>query len=366
MHRSFSEKFPRWVLFLTLGFVVSLAYPLIFALADNYGMCGGCGTVTVRPEMIGFLIGGFGLALLRREYRTSPFSPLSPLLLGFATGMVLPEFFGCPWCMFMQLGYGKANRLPEILGFFGGIWGGTALLRRGMSLEKGPELHISSKTSSLLVVLTVLGTLWWMKAHIGISGSLEIFSMAGVVLIGVLLGAAMQRIRFCVVEGVRNAFFMSSSETVLTGSSSIAAMILGSLLYALATGTFSFEGLYLSSSEDLLQQSFIFVNAALAGIAFTLAGGCTVWHAVNTGNGSMHSLTFLGGMLAAAWLHKLPAFLGFTKTFQQEIFFWAPRMNAFYRWTGAHILYLCIGGGALLLVLWLNRSSFFENSGETL
>lgn len=69
-------------------------------------------------------------------------------------------------------------------------------------------------------------------------------------------------------------------------------------------------------------------------------------------------------MLAAAWLHKLPAFLAFTKTFQHGLFSWAPRMNALYRWLGAHILYLCIGGGALLLVLWFNRNSFFENPEE--
>ncbi|HPJ24884.1 MAG TPA: hypothetical protein PLW97_05615 [Synergistaceae bacterium] len=360
MHKSLSEKFPLWTLFLSLGFAVSLAYPLIFALADNYGMCGGCGTVTVRPEMIGFMIGGFALALLRKEFRTTPFSPLSPLLLGFATGMVLPEFFGCPWCMFMQLGYGKVDRLPEILGFIGGIWAGTKLLRRGISLEGGPQLRIPSKISFFLVICTILGTLQWMKINMEISGALEIFSMAGVVLVGILLGLAMQRIRFCVVEGVRNAFLIPSGETIKKGFASIIAMILGSLLYALGTETFDFSGLYLSSGEDILRQSFIFASAALAGIAFTLAGGCTVWHAVNTGNGSMHSLTFLGGMLAAAWLHKLPAFLVFTKNFQQAMFFRAPRLNALYRWIGAHTLYLLVGVGILLLILWINRRSLSE------
>jgi hypothetical protein len=39
-------------------------------------------------------------------------------------------------------------------------------------------------------------------------------------------------------------------------------------------------------------------------------------------------------------------------------------MTPLYRWIGAHTLYLLIGGAAFVLVLWMNRRSFF--SGEDL
>ncbi len=352
------KKLPSFVLPLALGFAVSLAYPLIFALAELYGMCGGCGTVTVRPEMVGFMIGGFILALYRREFHSPSFAPLSPLLLGFATGVVLPEFFGCPWCMFMQLGAGDVGRLPQIAGFIAGIWGGSVLLRRGASVEAGPKVHFSSRVTPLLVLAVIGGSLWWMKENMEVSGTSEVLAMAGVVLVGVLLGTAMQRIRFCLVEGLRNAFLIPS--TVLKGVAPLVGMVGGAFLYALARGELAFVGLDLTQWDLLVQQGFAFACAGLAGMAFTLAGGCTVWHAVNTGNGSMHSLTFLGGMLAAAWLHKLPGFLMFTREFQQGIFAWAPRMNYLYRWIGAHTLYLLIGGAAFMLVLWINRRSFFS------
>ena len=352
------EKLPSFVLPLALGFAVSLAYPLIFALAELYGMCGGCGTVTVRPEMIGFMIGGFALALYRKEFRSSSFAPLSPLLLGFATGVVLPEFFGCPWCMFMQLGTGGVERLPQIGGFIAGIWGGSALLRRGAAVEAGPTWRIPTRLTQLLILAVVGGSLWWMKENMEVSGSRENLAMAGVVLVGIVLGAAMQRIRFCLVEGLRNTFLIPS--TTAKGVAPLVGMVGGAFLYGLARGELAFLGLDLTQGDVLVQQIFVFTCAGLAGMAFTLAGGCTVWHAVNTGNGSMHSLTFLGGMLAAAWLHKLPGFLLFTREFQQGMFFWAPRMNALYRWIGAHTLYLLIGGAAFVLVLWINRRSFFS------
>jgi hypothetical protein len=164
------------------------------------------------------------------------------------------------------------------------------------------------------------------------------------------------------VEGLRNAFLIPS--TILKGAAPLVGMVGGAFLYALARGELAFVGLDLTQGDLLVQQGFVFTCAGLAGMAFTLAGGCTVWHAVNTGNGSMHSLTFLGGMLAAAWLHKLPGFLLFTREFQQGIFAWAPQMTPLYRWIGAHTLYLLIGGAAFVLVLWMNRRSFF--SGEDL
>ena len=338
---------------LAVGIAVAFCYPLMFYFAEWYGLVGGCTGVTTRPEVSGFMIGSLLMAVSRKEFRSQPAFLVGPLLLGFATGFALPEFFGCPWCVFLQLGYGHAGRAFEAAAFVFGGWLGVRMLMKGFSVQTGARVAVPDAWAKRLVVATAVASACYMAWSLDLNYPRQFLAVGVVILVGAALGAAMQAVRFCVVEGLRNALWFRMP----SGFIPVVSMIGGSLLYALLSGTFTPDFLPADPIKGLWPTLVKSVSTALASFAFMLSGGCTVWHAVNAGNGALSGLVFLGGMLLSSLVHKLAALASLENAFAGLLFSDAPKVTHAMRTLSSSVLSLLIAAAVVLAALLIFRAT---------
>jgi len=338
---------------LAVGLAVAFCYPLMFYFAEWYGLVGGCTGVTTRPEISGFMLGALLAAVSGKEFVSRPAFLAGPLLLGFATGFALPEFFGCPWCVFLQFGYGHMGRIFEVAGFVFGGWLGVRLIRNGFTIQNGASVRVRDEWARRLVVATAVASACYMAWSLDLNYPRQYLAVGIVILIGAALGAAMQRVRFCVIEGLRNALWFRMP----SGFIPIASMAAGSLVYALLSGTFSFDFLPDDPLKGLWPTLVKAVSTALASFAFMLSGGCTVWHAVNAGNGTLSGLVFLAGMLLSTLAHRMSWLVALERAFTGILFSGEPRVSHAMRTLSSSILSLLIAAAIVTFVLLIFRST---------
>ena len=142
-----------WVVVIA-GAVVGLAAVVLTHLGNpaNMGFCiacflrdtaGGLGlhraaaVQYIRPEIIGLVLGSFGIALFKGEFSAKGGSaPLTRFVLGFFVMIGCLMFLGCPFRMILRLAGGDLNALLGGLGFVLGILAGVFFLKKGYSLKR--------------------------------------------------------------------------------------------------------------------------------------------------------------------------------------------------------------------------------------
>lgn len=266
----------------------------------------------LRPEIIGLGLGAFMAALATREF--SPrggASPLIRLLLGAIAALGALVFLGCPWRAVLRLAGGDGNALLGLAGLATGIFIGAQFLRRGYSLgvSQKQSFAVGLIFPTVLVALLALrfvfapvegeaqsGILWYSLEGPGSKHATLLISLAA----GLAAGFLAQRSRFCTVGAFRDIFLHKSFHLFF----GLAALGAAAFAVNMIVGQFhpGFAGQPVAHTDGLWN----FSGMLVAGLAFTLAGGCPGRQLFAGGEGSTDAALFALGMLfGGAAAHRL-------------------------------------------------------------
>jgi YedE family putative selenium metabolism protein len=268
----------------------------------------------LRPEVMGLLLGATASAWVGREFRArGGGAPLVRFCLGFLAMLGALVFLGCPWRALLRLAAGDANAVPGLAGLMAGVGEGVAFLKAGFTLGRS---HPNESASAWVMPALMLGLLLLavFSPELGrvdgrptgpVFASVEgpgsqhaplFLSLAA----GLACGVLAQRTRFCTVGGIRDVmlmrdFHLLGGAAAFLGTASVLNVALGSFKWG-------FTGQPLAHSAHVWN----FAGMALAGLAFTLAGGCPGRQLVMAGEGDADAGVFVLGMLVGAgFAHNL-------------------------------------------------------------
>lgn len=308
------------------GIVAGVIASLLFRLGNpgNMGVCVVCFSRDIagalglhraevvqyiRPEIIGFVLGAFLAALLYREFRPrTGSSPLVRFFLGMFASIGALVFLGCPWRAYLRLSGGDWNAVPGILGLVGGIALGIVFLRRGFSLGRNrPAPQALGWVMPVFVVVLLLlllfaprfgrdaeenpaGPIFFSKSGPGSQHAPLLISL----LAGLVIGFLAQRSRFCTVGALRDLILLRDPHLF----NGIVAFVVSAFVANLVLGQFhpGFANQPVAHSNVLWN----FGGMVLAGLAFTLAGGCPGRQFFLSGEGDGDAAIFAMGMFAGA------------------------------------------------------------------
>ncbi|EFC90124.1 conserved hypothetical protein [Dethiosulfovibrio peptidovorans DSM 11002] len=304
------------------GIAVGVLAPLLVHLGNpgNMGICVACferdiagalglhraGVVQyLRPEIMGIILGAFLSAMAFGEYRPrSGSSPVVRFFLGMFAMIGALIFLGCPWRGYLRLAGGDWNALFGLAGLFVGIGIGIFFLWRGFSLGRS---HPEERSSGLMMPLMALGllALLLIAPKFGAEGSGPVFFSAKgpgsmyapwvvSLIVGLSIGWLAQRSRFCTVGSVRDLFMLKDSHLF----NGIIALLIAAVATNYALGLFKpgFAGQPVAHTDGLWN----FLGMVLAGLSFTLAGGCPGRQLIMSGEGDGDAAVFVLGMVAGA------------------------------------------------------------------
>lgn len=303
---------------LLTGLVFGLGGVLLvkFGNPGNYGFCAACqlrdiagalgihsaATLQyVRPEILGWVLGAFGIAKFKGEFVTRGGSnPFVRFVLGIVMMLGALAFLGCPLRAILRLAAGDLNGLTALAGFASGIGVGIFFLKNGYNLGRAKTYQGMSSGSGYLVAIGALVLLVGVSVHAGFLNfsSQGPGSMHAPIAISLVLGLASgmlaQRARMCLSGGVRD--FMLVRDTYLLKIYGV--MFLAAMLGNLYFGFFKlgFTGQPLAHTMHLWN----FLGLFLVGIAATLAGGCPLRQLIMAAEGSIDGLACVLGMLVGA------------------------------------------------------------------
>jgi uncharacterized protein len=280
-------------------------------LRDTTGALGLHRTETVqyiRPEIIGMVLGATVAALAFKEFKARAGSaPIVRLLLGALAMIGALTFLGCPWRALLRLAGGDLNALVGIAGLAGGIAVGVLFLKRGFSLGRSNRIPAAAgwimpvlMVGLLLLavirpIFTANGPIFSSAAGPGSLHALLLVSLG----VGLVIGFVAQRTRFCTVGATRDLILMRDPHLMW----GVLALVVTTFAINLVFGKvrFGFAAQPIAHSNHLWN----FLGMVLAGLAFTLAGGCPGRQLFLSGEGDGDSAVFVLGMvLGAAFSHN--------------------------------------------------------------
>jgi YedE family putative selenium metabolism protein len=315
----------RWGPIIT-GATIGVLAPLLVYLGNpgNMGICVACfnrdiagalgmhraGVVQyIRPEIIGLVLGALIAALVFREFKPRTGSaPLVRFLLGMFAMFGALVFLGCPWRAYLRLAGGDWNAIFGILGLIGGIGLGIIFLKRGFSLGRS---HAAPKAVGwimpvimiVLLVLLLVAPQFGRDANGNLTGPI-FFSTSGPgsqyapwvisLVVALVIGFLAQRSRFCTVGAFRDVILLKDSH-LLNG---VLALIVVAFIVNFALG--QFKAGFTEQPVAHTNSWWNFGSMVLAGLAFTLAGGCPGRQLFLSGEGDADSAMFITGMIVGA------------------------------------------------------------------
>ena len=277
-------------------------------IAGSLGLHQAAVVQYLRPEIPAFVLGSVAAAMVGGEFRARAGSaPLLRFFLGMAAMAGALVFLGCPWRVLLRLAGGDGNALFGLAGLLSGIFVGHRFYKAGFAL---PASQGQSTFSGLLMPLAAVGllavrlllspnpetgSLGWIWASAKGPGAAHaplLASIGG----GLLIGVLAQRSRFCTVGSLRELFTGRQMHLIY----GVATFLLAALIGNLVLGQFhpGFEGQPVSHTASLWN----FLGMVVAGLAFSLAGGCPGRQLILSGEGSSDAGVFVLGMLTAGAL----------------------------------------------------------------
>lgn len=259
----------------------------------------------IRPEVIGLLLGAFIISLVRGEFKPRGGSAtIVKFFMGIFMMIGALVFLGCPLRAILRLANGDLNALVGLAGFMFGIFVGTLFLRRGYTLGKQKEQGIES---GIIMPIVNVGLIVLLVA----APSFILFSAEGPgsmhapmwisLIVGLVLGAILQRVRFCTGGAIRDVF-LAKDFTLLFGFAAVFIVALAGNLI------FNFEAFNLGFAEQPIAHTehiWNFLGLGAVGLAAVLLGGCPLRQTILAGEGSMDSgMVVLGMIVGAAFCHN--------------------------------------------------------------
>ena len=309
----------RWGI-ISAGIFIGVLAPILQKLGNpaNMGICVACmerdiaGALGLhradvvqylRPEIIGFVLGSLLAALAFREFKPRTGSaPIIRFFLGFFAMVGALVFLGCPWRALLRLAGGDGNAISGIAGLAFGIWIGVAFLRGGYNLGRSapPQAATGWIMPALMIVLLLFalfepqfaqgGPIFKSTKGPGAAHAPLIISL----LVGLGVGFLAQRTRFCTMGAIRDVILIKDFHLF----SGILALVVAAFLINLILGQFhpGFVNQPIAHDNHLWN----FLGMALAGLAFSLAGGCPGRQLFLSGEGDGDAGVFVLGMIIGA------------------------------------------------------------------
>ena len=305
---------------LIIGVIASLL--VFFGNPANMGFCiacflrdtaGGLGlhraaaVQYIRPEIIGLVLGSFGIALFKGEFSAKGGSaPLTRFVLGFFVMIGCLMFLGCPFRMILRLAGGDLNALLGGLGFVLGILAGVFFLKKGYSLKRSYSMaklegFLFPAIQVVVFILLVAAPAFIYFTEAGAKHAAVLISLAA----GLIVGALAQPTRLCMVGGIRDVVLFREPKLLMGfGAILISALVCNLILTGATDGTYfhlAFEGQPIAHTDGLWNC----LGMVLVGFGCVLLGGCPLRQLVLSGEGSSDSaVTVLGLIVGAAFAHN--------------------------------------------------------------
>lgn len=310
------------------GIAVGILAPLLVLWGNpgNMGVCVACferdiaGALGlhraavvqyIRPEIIGLVLGAFLTSLVFGEFKPRGGSaPAIRFLLGVFAMIGSLIFLGCPWRAYLRLAGGDWNALAGIAGLLAGILIGIYFINTGFNLGRAYNAPKEVKFTGLAMPFTVvvLFALLVIAPKYGENGPI-FFSIKGpgsmhapmLVALGgmMIVGWFAQRSRFCTIGALRD-LVLARDTYLLRGIIALLIVAFG-VNYALGQFHPGFTGQPVAHTDQIWN----FLGMVLAGLCFTLAGGCPGRQLIMAGEGDGDAATFVFGMIVgAAFAHN--------------------------------------------------------------
>ena len=259
----------------------------------------------IRPEIMGLVLGAFGVAFARKEFSVKGgSSPLLRLVLGFFVMIGCLMFLGCPFRMILRIAGGDLNAIVGLLGFVCGIVAGIVFLNKGYSLgrtykQEQVQGFVMPIVQIVLIVLVIAAPAFiFFTPADGGPGAKHAAVIVSLVA-GLIVGGLAQYTRLCMVGGIRD-FILFRETRLLIG---FVAILLAALVGNLVLGKFNLG--FLEQPVAHNDGLWNFLGMLLAGYGCCLLGGCPLRQIVLTGEGNTDSaFTFLGLFAGAAFAHN--------------------------------------------------------------
>ena len=309
---------------LIIGVIASLL--VYFGNPANMGFCiacflrdtaGGLGlhraaaVQYIRPEIIGLVLGSFGVALIKKEFSAKGGSaPVTRFVLGFFVMIGCLMFLGCPFRMILRLAGGDLNALLGLLGFVLGILAGVFFLKRGYSLKRTyaqPKLDgvIFPVIQVVVFILLVAAPAFIFFTEAGGGPGAKHAAIAISLIAGLIVGALAQRTRLCMVGGIRDVVLFREPKLLMGFGAILVSALICNLILTAVTGTSFF---HLGFAEQPIAHTDGLWNCLgmlLVGFGCVLLGGCPLRQLVLSGEGNSDSaVTVLGLIAGAAFAHN--------------------------------------------------------------
>lgn len=259
----------------------------------------------IRPEIMGLVLGAFGVAFARKEFSVKGgSSPLLRLVLGFFVMIGCLMFLGCPFRMILRIAGGDLNAIVGLLGFVCGIVAGIVFLNKGYSLgrtykQEQVQGFVMPIIQIVLIVLVIAAPAFiFFTPADGGPGAKHAAVIVSLVA-GLIVGGLAQYTRLCMVGGIRD-FILFRETRLLIG---FVAILVAALVGNLVLGKFNLG--FLEQPVAHNDGLWNFLGMLLAGYGCCLLGGCPLRQLVLTGEGNTDSaFTFLGLFAGAAFAHN--------------------------------------------------------------
>ena len=257
----------------------------------------------LRPEIMGFVLGAFIMAVFAGEYKPrGGSSPLIRFFLGLFAMIGALIFLGCPWRALLRLAAGDGNAILGLLGLAIGIFVGILFLKKGFSLGRS---YSQAKAGGWIMPGLMVGLLLLLLFQVSFTPGGPIFfsakgpgSMHAPLLVsliaGLIIGALAQRSRFCTMGALRDVMLTKDFHLI----SGVFALLVFAFAANLILGQFKvgFEGQPVAHTNHLWN----FLGMSLSGLAFALAGGCPGRQLFLSGEGDADAGVFVLGMITGA------------------------------------------------------------------
>lgn len=257
----------------------------------------------LRPEIMGVVFGSLIAALAFREWRPRAGSaPIVRFLLGVFAVIGALVFLGCPWRALLRLAAGDWNSLVGVAGLTAGVGLGCIFLKSGYTLGRSypmPKVAgwIFPAVMALLLGLLLCRTSFKAGEAIFFSengpGAMHAPLWLGLTF-GLLVGALAQRTRFCTMGALRDAMLIRDYHLL----SGVVAFLVAAIVVNVCTGAvkMGWEAMPISHMNHVWN----FLGMVLAGLAFSLGGGCPGRQLFLSGEGDGDAAVFCCGMLVGA------------------------------------------------------------------
>lgn len=305
----------QWHKLLIAGGVIGLASVILVIMGNpaNMGFCIACflrdtagalgahnaeAVQYIRPEIIGLVLGAFGISIFKKEFSArGGSSAFTRFVLGFLVMICALVFLGCPLRMVLRIAGGDLNAVVGLVGFTAGIGVGALFLNKGFSLKR---TYKQPKVEGMIMPLLQLASL----ALLVFAPAFVLFSQKGpgsmhapiwaALIAGLVVGAICQRTRMCMVGGLRDVLLFKDF-TLLLGFVAIFVVV---LISNLITGSFSLS--FVGQPIAHVNTLWNFLSMVCVGLGCVLLGGCPLRQLILAGEGNTDSALTVMGMFAGA------------------------------------------------------------------